>query len=75
VKVKQLMRMLECEDPEAQVHFAYQRGDHWRTVVAPAVVRVEEGRVHHSDYHSTDVVLDEDDKRWDAAEAVVLLRS
>ena len=48
-------------DPNAEVHFSYNYGDHWRTQVAPCVDSVSEGLVKYSDYHSMDKLLDEDD--------------
>lgn len=73
MNVKKLIEMLSKMDPEAEVHFTYSYGDHWRTIVAPAVTSVEEGRVAHSEYHSMDAVVDEDDKKYDTADEVVLL--
>lgn len=75
MKVRELIEQLEGMDPEAQVHFSYNYGDHCRTTVAPAVRHVEESRVRHSDYHSMDAVIDEEDSSYDTAQEVVLLRS
>jgi hypothetical protein len=47
-------------DAEADVHFAYGYGDHWRTTVAPKVSQVFEGAVQYSDYHRMDKLADED---------------
>jgi hypothetical protein len=65
MKVKDLIEQLGYMDQEADVHFSYCYGDHWRTQVAPSVDSVEEGLVKYSDYHSMDKIVedryDEDD--------------
>jgi hypothetical protein len=61
MKVKDLIEQLGYMDQEAEVHFTYNYGDHWRTKVAPTVDQVFEGLVKRSDYHSMDKLLDEDD--------------
>jgi hypothetical protein len=61
MNVRDLIELLEGHDPEAEVHFTYNYGDHWRTQVAPGVRDVYEGYVGHSDYHRMDKVLDEED--------------
>ena len=64
MKVSQLIEELGFMDPEAEVHFAYNYGDHWRTQVAPAVSEVTSGAVEYSDYHRMDKVAEEDEC-WD----------
>jgi hypothetical protein len=75
--VQELIEQLQQFDPATEVHFQYNYGDHWRTQVAPGVKRLEEGYVKHSDYHSMDAVVDEDDEDYGEEEAghksVVLL--
>jgi hypothetical protein len=62
MQVKELIEQLQDMDPEADVHFAYNYGDHWRTEVAPKVCRVDEGVVEYSEYHRMDkLVTDEED--------------
>jgi len=61
MKVKDLIGLLGHMDAEAEVHFTYNYGDHWRTKVAPSVDIVFEGLVKRSEYHSTDKLLDEDE--------------
>jgi hypothetical protein len=61
MKVKDLIEQLGYMDQEADVHFSYCYGDHWRTQVAPTVDSVEEGLVKHSAYHSMDKLMDEND--------------
>ena len=61
MKVAQLIEQLQDMDPNADVHFSYNYGDHWRTQVAATIDRVDEGHVEYSDYHRMDKVLDMDD--------------
>lgn len=61
MNVKQLIEQLGYMDQDAEVHFSYNYGDHWRTQVAPTVDRVDEGVVQYSSYHSMDKMADEDD--------------
>jgi beta-glucanase (GH16 family) len=62
--VKNLIEALNYQDPEAEVHFAYGYGDHWRTTVAPAVSNVKEGVVEYSDYHRMDKLVEEGEIKW-----------
>ena len=61
MQVFQLIERLMDLDPNAEVHFSYNYGDHWSTQVAPAVDTVDEGLVKYSDYHRMDRLMDEDD--------------
>jgi len=61
MKVAQLIAELQRMDQEADVHFSYCYGDHWRTEVAPTVDSVKQGLVKYSDYHSMDRLMDEDE--------------
>jgi hypothetical protein len=61
MQVKELIEMLGYMDQEADVHFAYNYGDHWRTQVAPKVDNVEQGVVEYSAYHSMDKMVDDED--------------
>jgi len=54
MKVRELIALLEEEGPEADVHFAYNYGDHSRTIVAPKVNHVTEVAVTYSGYHRVD---------------------
>ena len=60
--VKELIEMLEGLNQDAEVHFAYNYGDHWRTEVAPKIDRVDEGAVVYSDYHRMDKIAEYDDE-------------
>ena len=66
MKVSELIELLQMENPEAEVHFSYNYGDHWRTQVAPTVDSVEQGFVAYSEYHRMPKVYepdyDEDDE-------------
>jgi hypothetical protein len=61
MKVAELVEMLGYMDQDAEVHFAYNYGDHWRTQVAPKVDNVEQGVVEYSSYHSMDKIVDDED--------------
>jgi hypothetical protein len=61
MQVKELIEMLSYLDQNAEVHFSYNYGDHWRTQVAPSVDRVDLALVKYSEYHRMDKLMDEDD--------------
>jgi len=62
MKVSELIAKLEFMNQDAEVHFSYNYGDHWRTEVAPKVSQVSEGVVEFSEYHRMDkLVTDEED--------------
>lgn len=72
MKVSELIELLQMEDQDAEVHFSYNYGDHWRTQVAPTVDSVETGFVKFSDYHRMPKVVDEEDFDYnDEGEPVV----
>jgi len=60
MNARDLIEALKEMDPEAEVHFAYNYGDYWKTVVAPAITDVEEGYVMRSEYHQMDKLVDVD---------------
>lgn len=60
MKVQDLIDELQSYDPEAEVHFHYNYGDHWRTLVAPKVTQVFDGPVVWSEYHRMPKIADED---------------
>lgn len=75
MKVSELIQALETFDGNAEVHFSYNFGDHWRTKVAPAVDYVEEHEVVYSDYHSMPRLVDDEEelnKRLEPKSVVVL---
>lgn len=61
MQVKELIEILSRYDQEADVHFAYGYGDHWRTQVAPAISQVFDGVVEYSDYHQMDKLVEDED--------------
>lgn len=61
MKVKDLIEQLGYMNLEAEVHFSYCYGDHWRTTVAPSVDQIFEGVVKRSDYHQMDKLIDDED--------------
>jgi len=61
MQVKELIEILGRYDQEADVHFAYGYGDHWRTQVAPAISQVFDGVVAYSDYHQMDKLIEDED--------------
>ena len=61
MQVFQLIEQLMDLDPNAEVHFSYNYGDHWRTEVAPRVGSGLEGMVKYSEYHRMDRLVDEDE--------------
>ena len=77
MNVRDLIECLEGMDPELEVHFQYNYGDHWRTQVAPKVGYVDMGLVKYSDYHRMHKVLevdfDEDDPDECDGKPVVLI--
>lgn len=60
MKARELIEKLSSFDPETEVHFAYDYGDYWKTVVAPSVKRVEEGSVKYSGYHRMDTLQEDE---------------
>lgn len=81
MKVRELIECLEGEDPEKEVLFCYNYGDHWRTTVAQSPDSVEEGLVVHSAYHNMYKVIDNEEgevsenARGKDVQEVVLLSS
>jgi hypothetical protein len=65
MQVKELIEILGRYDQEADVHFAYGYGDHWRTEVAPKVTNVTVGVVEYSDYHRMDKLVTDEDECYD----------
>ena len=63
--VSELIEALQTMDSDAEVHFQYNYGDHWRTQVAPSVDSVEEGVVEFCDYHRMDKMVEEYEDQFD----------
>ena len=68
--VAELIEQLQNMNPDAEVHFSYNYGDHWRTKVAPTVDSVEEGVVKYSEYHRMAKVVEYDDDNEEDNEEV-----
>jgi len=62
MRVQDLIDELKGYDPEAEVHFTYGYGDHWRTEVAPKVSEVFGGCVTWSEYHRMPKLVDLDEE-------------
>lgn len=62
MNVAELIEHLQSYPEDAEVHFSYNYGDHWRTTVAPKVSEVFDGKVKFSDYHRMDKLVDEYDE-------------
>lgn len=73
MNVQDLINELEQYDDNLPVHFSYQYGDHWRTVVAPEVSSVTEGAVIHSSYHNMDKEVEEDHKDFAKAKRAIII--
>lgn len=58
--VSQLIEQLQDMPQDAEVHFTYNYGDHWRTQVAPKARSVYTSAVEYSDYHRMPKLVDED---------------
>ena len=65
MQVKELIEILSRYDQDAEVHYSYGYGDHWRTEVAPAVCQVSDGVVEYSDYHQMDKLVTDEDECYD----------
>jgi hypothetical protein len=61
MKVRELIEELKNVDPDSEVHFSYNYGDHWRTQVAPVIENADEMYVKHSDYHNMPALMDDED--------------
>lgn len=71
--VQELIDRLGQEDPEAEVRFGYDYGDHRSTLVAAEVRALCEAEVRHSPYHGMDAVVDETRRQEGDPKRVVLL--
>ena len=71
MKVRELIETLAGYEPDSEVHFSYNYGDHWRTTVAPKVTNVDELEVKWSSYHDMPKLID--DERDEVGEMVVVI--
>jgi hypothetical protein len=58
--VQELIEILGNYQQDADVHFSYGYGDHWRTQVSPKISEVFEGTVAYSEYHRMDKLIEVD---------------
>jgi hypothetical protein len=78
--VHELIELLQDQDPDLEVHFSYNYGDHWRTEVAPVVDTVDVANVTYSDYHEMHRLVDDneddecEDEDDDGIKRVVVLK-
>ncbi len=59
--VKELIAILNTQDPDDEVRFAYNSRDYWNTEVTDPVEEVFKENVQWSEYHSTYKVMTEKD--------------
>ena len=72
--VQELIEILGNYQQDAEVHYSYGAGDHWRTTVAPAVCQIHDGTVQYSDYHRMDTLVDEDELREEEGDYMPAVR-
>ena len=65
MKVAELILELQSMPQDADVHYSYNYGDYWRTIVAPKVRDISDGMVKHSEYHSMDKLIGDEDDYYD----------
>ena len=78
--VAELIEELKLMPADAEVHFSYNYGDHWRTQVAPAVTNCDVGYVSYSDYHrmhkvtedECDIYFEDGERDPDVKEVVII---
>jgi len=75
MKVSQLIAQLQGMDQDAEVHFSYNYGDHWRTTVAPTVEQIDEACIKYSDYHRMHKVVDDYEEQGEEGTKTVVLLS
>ena len=70
MNVADLIEELKQFPQDAEVHFQYNYGDHWRTQVAPKVDFISEEYVAYSEYHRMPKVIEVDYDDEDEAETL-----
>jgi hypothetical protein len=76
MKVSELIEQLQNLDPDMEVMYEHPSHDHWRTVLASEVSRVEENTVRYAEYHRQHVLAggyDEDEEDSDPRKQVALI--
>jgi hypothetical protein len=64
MKVKDLIKLLEEHNPEAEVGFSHPSHDYWKTQLVGVVKEAEEAEVIISEYHQAWRLADE--RTWQA---------
>lgn len=72
MKVSELIERLENLDPEMEVMFEHPSHDHWRTVLASDILRVEENTVRYAEYHRQHVLAEGRDDDEPCKEVVLI---
>ncbi len=72
MKVSELIDRLQNLDPDMDVMFEHPSHDHWRTVLASDVFRVEENTVRYAEYHRQHVLAEGRDDDEPCKEVVLI---
>jgi hypothetical protein len=72
MKVSELIERLQNLDPEMDVMFEHPSHDHWRTVLASDILRVEENTVRYAEYHRQHVLAEGRDDDEPCKEVVLI---
>jgi len=72
ITVAALIEMLQEQDQNLPVVFAYDYGDHWHTKVAGTISQADVQNVRYSDYHRMNKICDGEEGEEAGIEAVVL---
>jgi hypothetical protein len=64
ISIQELINQLQSHidngvDPETEVKFSYDYGDHWHTLVCGNINSVDMEPVKYSDYHQMDKLVDD----------------
>jgi len=59
--IKELIEELENFEPDMEVKFGYDYGDHWHSQVCKKISDVDVRSVEYSEYHRMDKIVDKDD--------------
>ena len=71
VTVSELISMLQdLGDPDKEVYFSYNYGDHWNSMVAQPVTGLQISNIKYSDYHRMMAMALDEDKEDNQADIV-----
>jgi hypothetical protein len=62
--VKDLIKMLKNEDPNAEVMIEQPSHDHWHSMLAAEVSSVETKTIRDSEYHSSNKIVSDDPEKY-----------